>query len=301
MKTTRYKYEPREYGLSHQNEPGNDTFLSANVRKYPDMYYAYKKFKRIFELDDDNFFLGNGCENVIKNVLLALRPKTMLWHDPTWRMLYVYCEALKIKPIVKQFIYDGTKFVQEDWDENVDVWYSNDGISTQFTYEKREFDYSKCKYILVDLTYKSIPEMIKRVQEIKNSDLADKTIIVGSFDKEIGGGLRLGYAIYPKQFHEDMEIQREQYINMLAYIYLINYDSNVVNHFKDIQLDDCDYLTNNYITIKGNVPTELNALHFNVSGQDFTRFGIPGNLEERNALVTVIKDFIDERHYNKQS
>lgn len=296
MGLTREKYRQKKFGLSSQNEPCNDTFLGANVRKYPDMYYAYKKFQRIFDLEDDNFFLGNGCDNVIKNVLLALRPKTMLWHDPTWRMLHVYCEALRIKPFVKKYHYDGKEFIPEDWDEKIDLFYDNDGITTQFTYTPREFDFSKCKYILVDLTYKTLPEMIRRIKEIKESKLADKTIIVGSFDKEIGGGLRLGYAIYPKKLHVDMELQREQYINMLAYTFLINFDYNPVNHFTDIQLEECDYLTNNFITIKGNVDTTLNCLHFNISGQDFTRFGIPSNLEEKNALSTVIRDFIDERH-----
>lgn len=57
------------------NEPPLDRLLTVNIRNYPDMAMVYEKFSKAIEKPLNRFILGNGAENVIKNVLLAIKPK----------------------------------------------------------------------------------------------------------------------------------------------------------------------------------------------------------------------------------
>ena len=92
--------------LSHKNEPGDSLNITVDVRQYPSMFEVYDAFEHMMKTH--YFILGNGFENVMKNVLLALKPKTMGWVKPTWGMLDVYCEALNIPPVNKSFEYNVT-------------------------------------------------------------------------------------------------------------------------------------------------------------------------------------------------
>lgn len=310
---TRENYRQKIYGLSTQNEPNNDLVLSSNVREYVDMYYAYNKFSKLFNIPLNRFFLANGCENAIKNVLLALRPKTLCWAKPTWRMLEVYCEALDIKPINYEY-----KFIKSDligdtgyllfkhprkiYKQECDILYDNYGTTTAFTYDYNASDIesAKAKYKLVDVTYKNTSEIRTIINEFRDKK---DVIIVGSFDKMFGCNLRLGFAIYPEHLHHKMSLQREQYINALAYNFLINYDghNNTIKYKKELteltHYDNC-VLTDNFITFYGQVDTTLP--HYNFQLEDyksegfyhtFTRFGLPKNDDELNQLLLVIRDY----------
>lgn len=299
----REDYKQRNYGLSTQNEPGDDLYLQGNVRLYPDMYYAYKKFGDFFNLPSDTFFLGNGCENTIKNVLLALKPKTMCWVGPTWRMLEVYCEALDIKPIYYSFEYNITnnkfELPSNFYNTEADILYSNCGITTAFEYDysTTELDNTKATYNICDITYQNVEQMKKSIEKLSKNP---KNIIVGSFDKLFGCGLRLGFAIYPPHLHQKMALQREQYINVLAFNWLTQTDfCSPKNKYIDelyMQLSSIDYITDNFLTLVGDVKTTLPCHKFEVSGQKFTRFGIPNNNNEYEALVLVLRDFIYARN-----
>lgn len=296
----RDNYTLKKQGLSTQNEPSNDLILYGNVRQYPDMYYAYKKFGSYFGLDTDRFFLANGCENSIKNVFLALKPTTLCWGIPTWRMLEVYCEALNMKPIMKNFSYDGYKFKEPDiYTQKCDVLYTNCGITTCFKYDfdSNKLYESKSKYNICDITYQNIEEMKKSIEILSKND---KNIIVGSFDKLIGCGLRLGFAIYPKELHHKMSLQREQYVNMLAYNWLINTDFVVEEnkYVKELKAySNIEYLTDNFFTIKGEVVSNIPHHEFDVDGYKFTRFGIPNSITEFNSIHVLLKDLNNE--YNR--
>lgn len=290
-------YKPRIYGLSAHDEPGTDCILTANVREYPDMYYAYKRFGQLFDLENNTFMLANGCENAIKNVLLALNPSNVLWNTPTWRMWEVYSEALNFKLINNPFIYTGSHFEERLYKDKVDIYYCNAGITPSFKYN---FDYEylrqiKSRYNIVDLTYKTAKEMYIKIKELKTNN---KNIIVGSFDKIFGGGLRLGYAIYPKELHQVMSIQRENFINATAVNLLTSITDfsqlkNESKYKEELQtlITPRDFLTDNYLTICGDVESTLNCVKFSVDNYKFTRFGIPNNDEEMNALKIVLNDY----------
>lgn len=303
----REEYKPRTYGLSSQNEPGNDTILDGNVRQYPDMYYAYKKFADDFHLPMGSFFLANGCENAMKNVLLALKPKSMVWCVPTWRFPEVYSAALDFKLITKEYLYNAQlntfELPSDFYDTEADILYDNLGITTCFKYAFSQCNLynTKTKYNIVDVTYKTINQMMILIPMLRKNP---KNIIVGSFDKLVGAGLRLGFAIFPKELEEKMALQREQYINMLAFNWLVNtklLDIKGSPYFEPLNdiIESADYITDNFLTVKGNVQTTLPCFHFTVDGYDFTRFGIPNSQAEFDALKLVLKDFINVRNkYN---
>jgi hypothetical protein len=82
----------RKAGISTANEPYNDLCITANFKNYPDMYKVYEKMKLILDINDNCIMLGNGFENVMKNILIALKPTTLTWFKPAWSMLDTYCE-----------------------------------------------------------------------------------------------------------------------------------------------------------------------------------------------------------------
>lgn len=298
----REKYKQKDYGLSRQNEPSNDLILTGNVREYPDMFYAYKKFSEYFNLSQDSFFLANGCENAMKNVLLALKPKNMVWVTPTWRMPEVYSEALGFKLITKSFVYNKEKkffeLPNDFYDTKADILYDNAGNTSCLTYiwNYTNLNKTQTKYNIIDLTYRNV-EFIKYIVPILREN--SKNIIIGSFDKMYGCGLRLGFAIFPKELEEKMALQREQYINVLAYQWLIetNFKNNKSKYCELLQkIIGCENCINdNFITIKGNIQTTLPCYHFVVSGEEFTRFGIPNNESEFNALKLILWDYLNGR------
>lgn len=296
----REKYKQKDYGLSKQNEPGNDLILSGNVREYPDMFYAYKKFGEYFNLSPDSFFLANGCENAMKNVLLALKPKNMVWAIPTWRMPEVYSEALGFKLITKSFIYDEKenlfKLPDDFYDTKTDALYDNAGNTSCLTYiwNYTNLNKTQAKYNIIDLTYRNV-EFIKYIVPILREN--PKNIIIGSFDKMYGCGLRLGFAIFPKELEEKMALQREQYINMLAFNWIVktNFEDNRSQYYNELfnLVFNNGFMNDNYITIKGKIDTTLPCYHFVVSRQEFTRFGIPNNESEFNAIKLILQDYLN--------
>lgn len=295
-------YKQRRYGLSEHDEPGNDYLITANVRNYPNMLYAYKRFQQLFNLKDNTFFLANGCENAIKNVMLAIRPKNVLWNTPTWKMLEVYSEALPFKLIDVPFKYNGKEFIEQEYKKELDTYYCNTGITPCFKYSFN-YDYLnkiKSRYNIVDLTYKSAQEMKEVITKLNTPDYPSyhRNIIVGSFDKIFGGGLRLGYAIYPEELHQIMSIQRENFINAAAVKLLTE-----ITDFKQLEnknifvdklkpyLTEYDFITDNYLTIKGDVYSTFDCIKLTVDNQIFTRFGIPNNETEFEGLTIFLQDF----------
>lgn len=298
----REPYEPRSYGMTTGNEPPINYTIEIDTRRYPDMYYAYEVFSRKFHIGTDRFILANGGENAIKNTLLALKPKSMFWTKPTWRMLEVYCEALDIKPINQEFElnlnYNTIKFFETEYTgkEKIDVFYDCNGKSSTLTYYKDyipEKYYKKFKWVVVDITYSTIESIHYAIENIKKYD---NVILVGSFDKLFGCGLRLGFAIFPESLSKKMQLQREQYINPAAVNFLLNgkletpklefYDKLVEDKFiKDIAI--C--LNRSYLVIQGSVNCTLPHTTFHIEGHPFTRFGIPYTKEEYDQLMTILK------------
>lgn len=293
----RYGYKPKKYGLSDQNEPPLDRLLTVNIRNYPDMAMVYEKFSKAIEKPLNRFILGNGAENVIKNVLLAVKPKNLCWHEPTWNMLEVYCEALGIEPIRKQFHVDTFGNIQNDDVQRikgVDVYYCNCGTTSLFQYQN--CGYPECRYIIYDVTYLCLEEMkvwLKVLSKDKNA------IIVGSLGKIYGCGIRLGFAVFPEELNDAMQLQREQYLNSVAADFILNENLNEVpaSEFKNKLWDikpQGSSLTYNYFTVPGKYKAEFPHKHFQIENHWYTKFGMPINYTEFEALRNVLNNGKEE-------
>ena len=314
-KIKRWDYSPKKYGLASQNEPARDCLIECNVRLYPDMLQAYKKFAELFHLGMDQFILCNGGENAMKQALLAIKPKDLTWFVPTWKMPEVFCAALDIEPIMKEFKYDpeARQIYTPDLEKGGDCFYSNYSNSSLFHYEGRTehslFGWNKnFKTTIIDLTYLNFKEM-QMVMQADHILENENAILIGSFDKLIGGGLRLGFVVFNKKWNDKMQLQREQYINMCAYNWLLrtlpmdlkNWNSNPL---QQRLYDECfpnlppDWsFNNNRITVPYHVEANLNEVHFEIDGKQFTKFGIPqeSDKESLDKLFWILKDLMFEK------
>lgn len=321
-KITRWDYEPKKYGLASQNEPVEDLNISCNCRLYPDMKKAYDKFADLFNINKETtgFILANGCENVMKQVLLAMKPKNLTWFEPTWKMPEVFCAALGIKPRKYKFKYShkDRKIYTPKLYRGGDCFYSNYGTSSLFHYYGNGEGSmiganSRFKYTIIDVTYCDYSEM--RIAKHYVEDDPD-TIIIGSFDKLAGCGLRLGFAIFNKKvWNERMQLQREQYINMCAFNWLqnitkmkllYNIPKNPVRDYLAknlIHLPKNWSLSDNFITIAGHVKARanLNPIYFEIDGQQFTKFGLPSTKYEKQQIYKIIKKEISLWELSKGS
>lgn len=271
--------------LSHKNEPGDSLNITVDVRQYPSMFEVYDAFEHMMKTH--YFILGNGFENVMKNVLLVLKPKTMGWVKPTWGMLDVYCEALNITPVNKTFEYKDNRFVHPEFNDEVDVFYTTYSFNNLFKHTNINLNTVKSTYNILDVSYLPLEKIKKLVKRVD-----DKTIIIGSFDKMYGCGVRFGFAIYPKYLHNDIQLQREQYINSIAEEIILSYHKpNHVwyNKVKKL-LPENSIISYNYITI----PFEYNGNEyhksFTIDGKTFTRFGIPHNQKTYDKLKDILND-----------
>ena len=321
-KLKRWGYAPKKYGVASQNEPAEDVYVDCNVRLYPDMILAYKKFAELFDLDLDQFILCNGGENAMKAALLALKPKDLTWFVPTWKMPEVLCAALDIKPVMKNFQYDQEKreIFTPRLTEDVkgDCFYSNYGNSSLFSYQGM-YEPSllgwnpSFKHTIIDLTYLDYKCMKNAVGNLLRG--SPDNIIIGSFDKAIGCGLRLGFVIFNPKYNDAMQLQREQYINMCAYNWLLSvvetdfdifYQKNPLrdkleeNLISFMNLPTDWTLNNNYFTVPYNVELNLNEVHFKIGEKDFTKFGIPqeSDKDSLNKIYWMVKSLLDREYKN---
>ena len=239
----------------------------------------------------NQFILANGGENAIKNTLLALKPKNMFYSYPTWGMLDVYCEALDIKPIRSELRLDTDGNAYEDSNfinilSGLDCFYSCSGINNYINYNPyTDFDGDYWK--IMDLTYFDFHSIKCRASCLD----AEKEVIVGSFDKMLGCGIRLGFAIFPRQFNDRFQLQREQFLNYSACQILEYLEKNpevlrrsncqerAEKFWKtclpvQIYKEDIITKTNNYITFRGDLNLSIPNRKFEIDDQPFTRIGI---------------------------
>lgn len=283
----RNKYSKREPGTS--NEPSALEGFE-HLREYPDMKKAYKIFSELVELPENQFILANGGENAIKNTLLAIKPKNMFFSYPTWGMLDVYCQALGIKPIRSEMKIDEDGNAYEDLHhfcmlDGLDCFYSCCGINNYISYNPITNVGNFWK--ILDLTYYDW----HNIKSWACSLDAEKRVIVGSFDKMLGCGIRLGFALFPRQFNDQFQLQREQFLNYSACQILEYLKENPdvlkrssleerANKFWDtclpaqIYKEDIVTKTNNYITFRGDLNLMVPCTKFEIDGMKFTRIGI---------------------------
>lgn len=283
----RNKYSKREPGTS--NEPSALEGFE-HLREYPDMKKAYKIFSELVELPENQFILANGGENAIKNTLLAIKPKNMFFSYPTWGMLDVYCQALGIKPIRSEMKINEDGNAYEDLHhfcmlDGLDCFYSCCGINNYISYNPITNVGNFWK--ILDLTYYDWHNIKSWACNLD----AEKRVIVGSFDKMLGCGIRLGFALFPRQFNDQFQLQREQFLNYSA-CQILEYLKENPDVLKrsacqdraekfwktclpaQIYKDDIVTKTNNYITFCGDLDLNIPCTKFQIDGYKFTRIGI---------------------------
>lgn len=279
--------------LTQYNEPP----VNSKYRRYPDMLSIYNKFSSISGLPKNRFFLANGAENAIKNVLLALSPKSLFYAYPSWGMIDVICSALKIQVRKQSFFLKNEDIIEPENYSGAEVYYSCYGRNNLFSYKNNFIsNHIGSKYTLIDASYFSLEE----IQEIYNKyKTLNNVIIVGSFDKTFGAGLRLGFAIFPEELNNKMQLQRENFINYEASQFLLKdiYTKKKESFYKKVNLSKLyKHLGNpyskclNFMTYKGKIPSNKKIFtYFQIGDTWFTRIGRPKNRKELKELYKALK------------
>lgn len=294
MDFKRDTYKPERYGgISLHNEPPDDLVMTTNCRLYPDMYYVYKSFAEWLGLPVKNIMLGNGAENVIKNVLLALKPKSISWSIPTWGFIDVYCAQLGCQPIKHKFKRSGMAFEEEDFTEEIDVYYNTIDFNSVLQHFPNAHNIFTARASIIDLTYCSlnkIQDMAKDIKTCIDAEAQKNIIYVGSFDKLFGAGLRLGFAFYTDQYANSMAIQRENYINQLAADFILKHEFKepekkywklLKKAVDDGKLSPYTMLCKSFITVPWKADyTQLQHREIEIDGHQYSKFGIPHDEEE---------------------
>ena len=213
--------------ISNQNEPCGKKYIDSEYKKYPDMYSVYNKFAELYNRND--FILTNGCENALRIAILALRPDLVKIEYPTWGLVEVICSSLDIK--TKRY-YFNDNFIPEETSGCV---YMTDEYNNFFKHSNLDID--KHSIYIIDETYTHNYLLNKKT-------IKDNIIVIGSFSKVAGAGLRLGYVLFSNNLRGKLNMLREQYVSSLAADYILSLDEPPRFCF-----DNIDYQDNKYIAV----------------------------------------------------
>lgn len=268
--------------------------ISDEIICYPDMYTIYQKFSQIFNVPTDNFILCNGAENAFRAAVLCLAnplyQSKIAIENPGWGLAKVICESMNI-PYKEYSLHIPTK-TYTGYNKK-DIMFQPDNVTADVLYETNwqnndifhEFvEKKKYNYRILDETY-NLEHL--RIGDYKTDG---KTIVIGSFSKFCGAGLRLGYALFPDLFSHKMQLLREQYINSEAVRFIFNFDINkgpesIIPDCTSDPLLEAKFIPFNvyawhptYITVQAET-LPFPHKHFVVDGVPFCRFGRPKNKE----------------------
>lgn len=267
------------------------------------MYKAYDCFANYMGLDKGQFILANGGENAIKNALLAIRPETLTVTEPGWGMIDVLCQALYITKIPNPLHFENENVLLKEHSisnfSNVrNCYFDYYGITNKISYDDSVLRKLFNDFMILDLTYRKIDEIKAICKDIIRNP---NKIIVGSFDKQFGVGLRLGFAIFSKEWNYRMQLCREEYINPSACKFLKllneghfkNFDSGERNLKlvkeslirRGIQIQEAN---TNFVTVFGKWTCALNSLNFKIGEQNFPRIPIPTVMEGRSFQTKIL-------------
>ena len=263
-----YYIKRKQSNISYLNEPKHDIQISCSIKEYPDMFMAYQKFGTIFNVSEGTFILGSGCENIIKNALLALNAKELSWSKPAWNFIEVYVEQLRLIPHIHEFKLHDNIVTEEDFNENVDIYYGTYKTNNVLCHEMNFKNIRKSRYSIIDISYLNI-DQIKRIIY----DIPKNVIYVGSFDKLYGCGLRLGFAFFNENIKQEMFLQRENFINSMAYQFLMQFDK--YEYIKPEYNTDGIFNSFNFYSKLGNIDIDGSITKkFKINGIQFTRIGV---------------------------
>lgn len=291
---TRDSYTKKQVGcISTQNEPGNDVVFNVNARSYPDMFKIYNIFCQRYGLQLNEFILANGAENALKNCLLAIKPTALQYAIPTWGMVDVICNALDIQTYTAQF-YVKDHYVHEPQFESNIIncpLYTTYKYSNLFKITNADFySISNNRVVILDVSYCNEDEL-KQLLTIPRQN--KNIIVIGSFDKLAGCGLRFGFCIFNSKYNNDMQLQREQFLNSIVEDFVVNRDFHYEKndqYYNILSKMICDYdtLTYNYMTLCGNVDANCQTKKIHIDNITFTRFGFPHDKYELNTICNAL-------------
>ena len=294
LQRNQYAEEDQQFILSTKNEPFASIQLSVDARKYPDMHKAYEGFSKFFDIPTSQFILGNGCENTMKSVLLALKPKSLHWSKPAWGFIDVYAAQLECQPYVHAFKGSlAAGFEDEDFEEDIDIYYATVHANNVIPTSCNQKNVQKSRFAVLDLTYLQ-PDALKEVLSHRpNSNV----VYVGSFDKLLGCGIRAGFAVFPEELSSRMQLQRENYVNALAAETFQKLDclcdtASAMSpfqkwHLGSLHLDHICFATGNYITIESSKDIGFPCKQFAVNGVTYSRYGMP---DDQKTLIGLLHE-----------
>lgn len=188
---------------STKNEPSSG-FRSKEIdtRRYPDMYRVYEAFAERFKIPTHNFILTNGGENAARWAFLFFKDRKIHLESPTWMLSQIICEGFGIRYDFFDYKFSGGKFYTEQPDG---VVYTTDTFNNLFRHENIIVESG-----IIDETY-----TLNKLMD-PGRELIENQIIIGSFSKFAGCGLRLGYILFNEKHADFFNLLREQYINGIA-------------------------------------------------------------------------------------
>ena len=155
------------------------------------------------------------------------------------------------------------------------------------------------KVVILDISYCSLNDM-KDLLNVRNENV----IVIGSFDKIYGCGLRCGFCSFDHRYVEKMMLCRERYVSSQVEEFIMSEDlvqpksvylDRILGEFGDIIITH----SHNYVTIIDNVQDiKSNYKPFVVGECKFIRVGIPSSETEYSALR---EDLHNARYSRKAS
>ena len=225
------------------------------------MENAYKYMTIL--LGHSNFILTSGCENAIRITLEIEKPKSLTWCKPSWGMMDSFVEMFGIKPYCQYFDYKNGVFI-ENINTEAEAHYGCEGINNYLSYEKHSTETFKLD--IEDITYFE-PNTWSTFIPSYNK------IYVGSFDKWLGCGLRLGFIIFDESRKDLYYLHRERYLNSGAVEALLYFSThNFIYPDKDTAIEGFEIVCKNkiYTTYKGFFE-KYGARNFTVDNENFFR------------------------------
>ena len=244
------KSKKRNKKYTTANEPyigyqNNDEIIT----QYPDMEQAYDNFSKTYNIPKKNFILTTGTDASYRIALSSIRhilqgeTTTLIYTTPNWGLIPIIAEMEGFNPIGMETEYGRYEplghdcFHVPDYYEKIksypgSVIYVNSAQNNYFNIYQATFDIASDHNGVIDsniwndTTYiKIIDEVYEPVglysysQENKFEDPKDKKedkIIIGSYSKVLGCGIRLGYILFDDAWTDIMYHNRETYLSPLA-------------------------------------------------------------------------------------
>lgn len=265
----RFEYKEKEIGIiSCKNEP--------LPYRYPNMKAAYDAFSETYNIPKSNFILTNGCENALRIVLTALKPKKIYAEHPRWEMVDVICKGFGIKIKNIDYDYNGKDFyIDKTKTDKNRLYYSTESYNNLFKHKNLEIENG---ISIIDETYTQSSLLDK------NRNIKKNVITIGSFSKVASPGIRLGYIIFHEEYADIMNLLREQYISESAVDYILKKERSKIPQISidTLNIEGLICCNHVYVTTDKKPPESywLPYKKFTVSGKDFYRMGYHDKLAE---------------------